>query len=171
MSRLLSFTSSSEEEEAIGSGNNQGYIYSPQTLFYSGQSMDIKAQESFIIVPYQPQNWGVWKVYPAVYKGNDLKIRKKPKVFCVKITNQWLTKTIKLPRYTNLENLLATPGLQHQYSFLSFKDLNAHQVNDVNDNNDVDNDINIINDNLAPPAVPSPTPPLPCQCPCCLKSR
>jgi hypothetical protein len=145
-------------EEANVAGNSQGYIYSPHTLHFSGPSMEIKAGESLTIVPIQIMGLGPWKIFTSKLVNSELKTRtKNPKVFCIKITNKWLTKSIKIPRYTSLEALLASPGIEHIYTAITYEDLNA--ISDNNDEDDSD-----IDDNPSPPLSP-------CQCACCLKSH
>ena len=139
-------------------GNSQGYIYSPHTLHYQGLALEIKAGETFIILPYQPMGLGPWKIYTTVLVNEELKTRvKNPKVFCIRITNKWLTKIIKLPRYTSLESLLATTGIEHKYTTMTFDDINT--INGDDDDDDV-------NDDCTPP-----NPPACCECACCLKIR
>ena len=154
MNRPIYFTAS---EETTLAGNNQGYIYSPHTLHYPGPAMELKAGETLLIVPTQPLDHGPWKIFSGTLINSEfcpeLKTRlKNPKVFCVKITNKWFSKTIKIPRYTSLEALLATSGVQHIYTYLTFHDLSI-----MTEDEDSDND-----DNNKPVASPSP----PCECSC-----
>lgn len=134
-------------------GNSQGYIYSPHLQHSPGPDLEIKAGESFIIVPYQAMGLGPWKLYTSVLVNDELKTRvKKPKVFCIMITNKWITKTIKIPRFTCLESLLATAGIEHMYTALTYDDINAISIDDDDDDDDD-----------TPPRLP------PCACACCLK--
>ena len=115
MTRPICFIAS---EEATVAGNSQGYIFSPHTLHYHGPATEIKAGESLLIVPYQPMNLGPWHLYKSVLVNNELKTRvRNPKIFCIKITNRWLTKTVKIPRFTSLEALLARSGIEHVYKY------------------------------------------------------
>jgi hypothetical protein len=162
MSQLLNFLASTE---ATIAGNSQGYIYSPHNLHYPGPSMEIKAGESFIIVPYQPLGVGPWTIFPSILINGELKIRKKrKKVLAIHITNRWLTKAIKLPHDTNLETLLATTGLEHYYTTLTLDDLEEINTNTVYTDDSVNDEKKTSSDTSYPPPV------ITCKCPCCLAS-
>jgi hypothetical protein len=134
-------------------GSNQGYVYSPNTLHHTGPSFEIKAGESLVIVPYQPAGKGPWNVFQSALVDSDLKIfTKNPRVFCIKINNKWMTKSIRVNRFCSLDDLLCNQGIEHILSSLSYDDLTEM----TDDEEDEDND-KVVNKS--------------CACPCCLKLR
>jgi hypothetical protein len=156
MSQTLCFIATDVAQIA---GNSQGYIFSPHILQYPGPTLDIKAGESLIIVPYQPMGLGPWKLYFSVLVNSELKTKHKScKAFCIKITNKWITKSIRINRFCSLDALLSSPGLEHVYSYINFDDLNdiTGGGDDSDDNDETEND-----------SLPSKV----CECSCCLKSR
>jgi hypothetical protein len=141
------------------SGNNQGYIYSPSTLQYLGPAFDLAAGEELTIVPYQPADQGPWKIYRSLLVDSDLKtMTKKPKVFILIIRNRWLTRSIRVNRYTTLDTILCNQGIEHCYSTLSFDDLL-----DINISDDEDVDNNDDDDDTTKKSTAH------CVCPCCTK--
>ena len=140
------------------SGNNMGYMYAPNTLHYRGPSFDLKAGESLIVVPFQPAGCGPWKVYQSVLKDDVLKtFVKNPKVMCISIKNNWLTKSVRVNRFCGLDSLLCSAGIEHIFQSVSFDDLTEMTDDDEEEDNDDDDDGNAS--------------PIPCMCPCCLKVR
>ena len=140
------------------SGNNQNFIYAPSNLHYVGRSFDINAGEQFIIIPYQPADHGPWKIYHSIVVDSELKtFVKNPKIFCIRISNKWMTKSIKLTKNTCLDTLLGNPGIEHSYGTITFDDLIQ-----INENDDVDDDDDDDDDDSKRSKIT-------CVCPCCLK--
>ena len=140
-------------EATAPAGTNQGFVYAPATLQNQSYNFDLMAGESILVVPQQPAGHGPWKIYQSTLVNGDLKtFLKSPKVFVLKLTNKWITKSIRIGRFCFLDAILAHPGIAHTYGTMPFDDLT--EINDTNDDEEDDDE------KPAPDA---------CVCTCCLK--
>ena len=51
----------SDPDKIKSSGDNNGYIYNPKSLFYKGEPFTIQPGETVLIIPCQPDYLGPWK--------------------------------------------------------------------------------------------------------------
>jgi len=94
-------------------GDNGGFIYSSATQENSGEEFEIRAGESVMIVPRQPDNCGPWKMFSFKYVDNRFwRQSKARKYMSFIVTNHWHAKSIKVYPHTRLQLLFSLPGIQ-----------------------------------------------------------
>jgi hypothetical protein len=147
------------------SGDNQENIFCPSGLIHTGEDFKIYANDTVMIVPFQPDNKGPWQSYRTSLYNYRLVKNKVPTSLCFLLTNRWIWKTILVTRGCRLDWLLAHPGIHHAMGTLTAQDMatinfiNKDSIHPIKeeDYDDDDNDEN--SDSLPPPSPPSETQP------------
>ena len=147
------------------SGDNQEYIFCPSGLIHTGEDFRIFANDSVMVVPFQPDNKGPWQSYRTSLYNHRLVKNKAPKSLCFLLTNRWIWKTILVTRGCRLDWLLAHPGIHHTMSYLTEEDMTA--INYINEDNiqpveeDDEEEENSNHSLPPPPSEPQPNLPTP----------
>jgi hypothetical protein len=119
--RLVYFDSVKGESGAANytSGDNCGYIYSSSTVENSADDFLLKAGESVLVVPRQPEDYGPWPVFPMeFFNGSIWKKANSMGFMCVLVTNRWSHKVIHVRANMLLSELLVYPGIGHVTGFV-----------------------------------------------------
>ena len=114
--RLVYFDSVKGESGAANytSGDNCGYIYSSSTVENSADDFFLKAGDSVLVVPRQPEDYGPWPVFPMeFFNGSIWKKANSMGYMCVLVTNRWSHKVIHIRANMLLSELLGYPGIGH----------------------------------------------------------
>ena len=107
------------------SGDNMGTIFDPNGLVHTGEGFWLEAGQSVMILPLQPDHCNPWKIYKSALFDNRFVRNKTARNLCYILTNQWIYRSIYIPRGSLLAWLLGHPGIHHTMGYMSAYDL-AH---------------------------------------------
>ena len=109
----------SDPDKIKSSGDNNGYIYNPKSLFYKGEPFTIQPGETVLFIPCQPDYLGPWKQRRLAFEETKFLQCKEEDTLAFIIHNKCPNKIHTINPDDYLEEIFFRWGLSHERCILT----------------------------------------------------